>query len=71
MKVNINAPEKDKIKNALRNDAVVSALLSKSYAEIDGWVNSNINTLSDVRSLLKRLLKICVFLIRHLKVNIS
>jgi predicted nucleotide-binding protein (sugar kinase/HSP70/actin superfamily) len=71
MKIDIKAPEKDKITQALKNDQIVITLLGMSYPAIDSWVDTNITTLSDMRGVIKRLIKFMVFLIRHLKITIS
>ena len=69
MQVAIQRDEMDKItfrvKKYIKNDPVLQALLTASFDDIDNWVDNNINTMTDVRQALKRILRILYFTIKQ------
>lgn len=67
MQVNITASEKKKIKNILDNDPIISALMTATYSQIDTWIDNNVTNVSEAREVFKRLVKIVVYLIRHVE----
>jgi hypothetical protein len=64
MRVNVTNNEAVKLKNTIANDAQIRALLTASHAQIDAWVDNNVNSLADAKSVFKKILKIILFLIR-------
>ena len=56
MQYDYQADSTRKAKAALKFDSIMQALQNKSPAEINAWVDSNVNNLADVRRVLKVLL---------------
>ena len=67
MKVNITASEKQKLANLIKNDPIWKGLMTADYAQIDNWIDNNVNNIDDIRKVMKRMAKILVYLSRHLK----
>ncbi len=69
MQIDLTASEKKKLINYIKNDPIMLGLMTATYPQIDTWIDNNVNDLSTAKEVFKRLVKICVFLIRHLEVN--
>jgi len=67
MQVNITASEKKKLKNLIKNDPIWSGLMGASYQQIDNWIDNNVTNLAEAKPVLKRLVKVVAFLVRHLE----
>jgi hypothetical protein len=57
--------EQAAIKASLRSDAAVRALASRSPAQVDAWIDANVTTLAEARSVLKILARILALLARQ------
>ena len=53
-------------RKAVKADAVLNALQTKTPAEIDDWVEANLNNIADVKVMFKRILKMLALLSRQL-----
>lgn len=59
MQVDIKASEQSRLKN----DSVLE-FLSQDPSEINTWIDSNVNNLDDARFVLKKLIRISVYLLK-------
>lgn len=66
MRRNVQGTEEQKATSAARADPDVAALARLRPDQVDAWVDANVNTIADVRALLKRVLKVVVVLARRL-----
>lgn len=64
MRVNVNAPEKVKFRSAVEKDAVLKALKTYTPVQIDDWVDANVTTIAQARTLFKKILKVLAYIIR-------
>jgi len=64
MRLDFKAPLDRKIKADVEKNEMLKHLLTMTPAQIDAWVDNNVTTLSDVKSLLKRILKV-ISLVLH------
>jgi len=48
-------------------DAVLTTLQTKTPAEIEAWVNANVNNVADVKTMFKRILVLLAVLSRNLE----
>ena len=51
---------------ATKADAVLNALQDKTPAEIDAWIDANVNSVADVKELFKRIMKLLAVLARRM-----
>jgi hypothetical protein len=65
MRVNVTAPERTKIKSLVEKDAILSAMMTATMPQIDTWLDANMTTLAEARNIMKRLVKVIVFLLRE------
>lgn len=70
-KINIRVGEKRRVKDILKNDPIMSQLMTANYNQIDSYVDNNLNSVSDVKEIIKRLLKINKYLLSHLLKELS
>ena len=66
MRVNLVAQDKKKLIDILKNDTIMSAIMTSTYAQIDAWVDVELDSIAEVKKIIKRLLKINKYLIEHL-----
>jgi len=64
MRLDYQAPLDRKIKADIEKNEMLKHLLTMTPAQIDAWVDNNVTTLSDVKSILKRVLKV-ILLVLH------
>lgn len=64
MRIEIIPTEKTQIKQLMEIDPVFVKLLGSTHSELDSWIDTNLETMDDMRALLKRLAKIVVFILR-------
>jgi hypothetical protein len=60
----VPAKVEQRLASNLRADADVQALMNATPAQIDAWVDANVDSLAKVRRVLKLLLKLLVIVIR-------
>lgn len=60
MRLDLRKPKEDSRKKDLEADAVFTALRNAAPADIDGWIDANVNNLPQARQVLKALLKLAV-----------
>jgi len=68
MQINLTASEKKKLINLVKNDAILHGLMTANYQQIDNWIDNNVTNLATTREVFKRLVKIVVYLVRHLEI---
>lgn len=66
MQVNLTASEKKKLIDILKNDPMMSALMTSDYSQIDTWVENNVTTITMAQEVFKRLLKSTKYLLANL-----
>jgi len=69
MQVNLTASEKKKLINLVKDDAILHGLMTANYQQIDDWIDNNVTNLAEAKEVFKLLVKIVVYLIRHLEVE--
>jgi len=67
MQINLTASEKKKLINVIKNDPILHGLMTATYQQIDNWIDNNVTDLASAMEVFKRLVKIVVYLIRHLE----
>ncbi len=65
MRVNHKASEHKRVKALWSTDPWLNALSTANYAQIDTWIDTNINNLASARKLFKVILKLLIFLVRR------
>lgn len=60
--VSPNQAERDRL--STRSDAVFASLKGSTPADIDAWIDANVNNLAQARRVLKALLKLAVLQLR-------
>jgi len=68
MQVNLTTSEKRKLAILVKSDPILHGLMTADYLQIDNWIDNNVTDLHTAREVFKRLVKIVVYLIRHLDV---
>lgn len=63
MRVDIQAPESQKLKQ----DLILQVLINATPKQINTWVDKNISTLDDVKSILKKLIRLNACLFKNMK----
>lgn len=66
MQVNLTASEKKKLIDAIKNDPMMSALMTANYDQIDTWVENNVTTITMAQEVFKRLIKSIKYLLYNL-----
>jgi hypothetical protein len=66
MQVNLKASEKKKLIHEFKSDPILLGLMTSDYSQIDTWVDNNLNSITDVREILKRVLKMNKYLIKRI-----
>ena len=61
MRVDIKAPEKNKLKR----DTTIAALLEATHEQINTWVDNNVNDIDDVKSILKKIIRLNIYLLKR------
>ena len=61
MRVDIKAPEKQKLKK----DALLSTLSELKPRQINTWVDNNVNDIDDVKSILKKIIRLNIYLLKR------
>ena len=56
----------DPVEAATRADIVINTLMTKTPAEIDAWIDANVNSVADVKLLFKRIMKLLAVLARRM-----
>ena len=64
MRANVNDNENVRILYLINNDPVLRAVLNAPYSSVDSYIDSNLNTMADARTLMKRLVKVVMYLLR-------
>jgi hypothetical protein len=57
----------EKQRASTKADAVLTSLQTKTPAEIEAWVNANINNVADVKVMFKRILVLLAVLSRNME----
>lgn len=60
MRVNLKAPESKKIKQ----DDIIEKLMNSTTEQINHWVDNNVNDLDDVKLVLKKIIRLSVFMLK-------
>ena len=63
MRVDIQAPEKQKLKK----DALLSTLSELTPRQINTWVDNNVNDIDDLKGILKKLIRLNIYLLKQIK----
>jgi len=64
MKINTIEQDDEKDRAAIRRDAIVQALVTKRPAQVDAYIDANVNSMADARNILKVLTRIIVALLK-------
>lgn len=56
---------KQKAYDKIMKDNLVGNLLNSDPSQIDSWVDSNLNTMADARTIIKKIIYILRYLIKH------
>ena len=64
MRVDIKADDNKKFHSLTEKDAVLKALKTYTPTQIDDWVDANVTTIAQARTLFKKILKVLAFIIR-------
>ena len=67
MQLNYKAPKKDKLEADIRESALLNSLIKLNPDEIDEWVEKNISSLDDVKSVMKEVLKTTAYVIHGIR----
>ena len=63
MPFNISAPNRTKLKTALRKDTAFEQLRDASPAQIDNYIENNVTDLASAKEVLKKLARVCIYLL--------
>lgn len=66
MRINLQPDQATQDRMATETDAVLAALKNARPAQIEAWIDANVNNISDARRVLKALAKIALQLQRML-----
>lgn len=66
MPLNITASAIAKRKRNLDMDSQLQLLLGKTPQELDEWINANVNSLEDVKFVMKRLLRLVIYVVKKI-----
>ena len=64
MRVNLKASEENIIRHMIKTHPVLNSFIADPKS-ISPWVDNNVNDLTDVKTILKHILRILIFLIKH------
>jgi hypothetical protein len=67
MRRDIQTTPEARDERAMRHDARVEALLTRTSTEIDEWVESNVTTIAGVRAALKIVFRVLILLLRRVR----
>jgi hypothetical protein len=67
VRIDIDAPEFNKIRNIVKNDPILHGLLTCSLAELETWIQNNMNDSQTALAVLKRIMVICWYLAKDLR----
>lgn len=65
MRRDIQGPQVEKDRRALAEDALIQALKNNTPAQVEAWVESNVNNLAEAKVLLKTMAKVVAWLARR------
>ncbi|MDH3997706.1 MAG: hypothetical protein OET90_02600 [Desulfuromonadales bacterium] len=65
MRIDYQASPQRKSQSETRKDAIIQQLQSASPAQIDSWIENNVNDLDDAKRVLKALAKGVVLLLKQ------
>jgi len=66
MQVNLKAPDKNKLIEELKNDAIMNPLMKADYSQVDTWVDNNLTDVAMMQAVMKRVLKSIKYLLTDL-----
>lgn len=66
MSINVQATEQAKRKKDIKRDTQLQLLLNKTPQELDEWINANVNSLEDVKFVMKRLLRLVIYVVKKI-----
>lgn len=64
MRLNLQPDQDTRDRLDTERDAVLAALKTARPAQIDAWLDANVNNLADARRVLKMLVKVAALLVR-------
>jgi hypothetical protein len=70
MQITIDIPEKDKMARIISEDPLLRAMLTRSYDEVEAWLDANVVTSADALQLLKKVVLLCWYLTRGLAMEL-
>lgn len=53
-----------RLKHLVKTDNAINALLTSTPAQIENYIDNNVNSITDVRFVLKKILKLIIILIK-------
>jgi len=63
MRLDIRATPQQKIRESIDKSSILKELLSLSPDDIDEWVNSNVTSLNDFKTIFKEILKVVAYIL--------
>lgn len=64
MRVDIQADDNKKFHDLIEKDAVLKALKTYTPTQIDDWIDANVTTIAQARTLFKKMLKVLAYIIK-------
>jgi len=67
MRLDIRATPQQKVRESINKSSMLKELLSLSPDDIDEWVDSNVTSLNDLKTILKEILKVVAYILHSKK----
>jgi len=69
MRLDIRATPRQKVRESIDKSSMLKELLSLSPDDIDKWVDSNVTSLNDLKTILKEILKVVAYILHSTRRN--